>query len=125
MSTIPRDVLCPKCWKRDPLLTQCNHCGENGCEACLLPLEGGEATCGDCWIFNLSPTERKAMEEESGTRCPNCGELANFTEHEGSFTETHGLDCGPYETWTEHWLTCDKCGAKTDDAEIAAAQGVI
>ncbi len=44
-----------------------------------------------------------------------------FTEHSGKFTETHGLDCGPYETWTESWLVCNECGAKTDDAEVRAA----
>lgn len=53
--------------------------------------------------------------------CPNCGAEAMFTEHSGKFTETHGLDCGPYETWTESWLVCNECGAKTDDAEVRAA----
>lgn len=55
--------------------------------------------------------------------CSNCGEHADFTEQSGQFTETHGLDCGPYETWTENWLTCSKCGAKTDERELAANQG--
>ncbi len=54
--------------------------------------------------------------------CPNCGEPATFTGHAGDFTETHGLDCGPYETWHEEWVTCNKCGAKTDYREIDAAQ---
>ncbi len=54
--------------------------------------------------------------------CPNCGKEADFREHSGSFTETHGLDCGPYETWTESWLTCSECGAKTDDRELREAQ---
>jgi hypothetical protein len=47
--------------------------------------------------------------------CPNCGQRADFTHHEGSFTETHGLDCGPYETWHEEWLKCSKCGAAAKD----------
>lgn len=53
--------------------------------------------------------------------CPNCGAEADFREHEERCVETHGLDCGPYETWTERWLTCSKCGAKTDDNEIRSA----
>lgn len=51
-------------------------------------------------------------------KCPNCGKEANFTEHSGECVETHGLDCGPYERWTETWLTCNECGAKTDDQEV-------
>ncbi len=53
--------------------------------------------------------------------CPNCGQEATFTPHEHYWVETHGLDCGPYETWTESWLTCSECGAKTDDREVRAA----
>ena len=54
--------------------------------------------------------------------CPNCGKDATFREHSASCVETHGLDCGPYERWTETWLTCSKCGAKTDDAELNAIE---
>lgn len=54
--------------------------------------------------------------------CPNCGVRATFTEHQEDCVETHGLDCGPYERWTETWLTCNECGAKTDDRELRAAQ---
>lgn len=50
--------------------------------------------------------------------CPNCGNEATFTEHSGTFIETHGLDCGPYGQWTETWLTCSECGAPTDDREL-------
>jgi hypothetical protein len=53
--------------------------------------------------------------------CPNCGLDANFTERSGRFTERHGLDCGPYETWTESWLVCSECGGKTDDREVMEA----
>ncbi len=57
-----------------------------------------------------------------GPICPNCGQHTSFTEHSGTFTETHGLDCGPYETWTETWLTCNLCEAKTDDREVEQCQ---
>ncbi len=61
----------------------------------------------NCWEF-------------SQPRCAGCGKHATFTDHEEDFTETHGLDCGPYETWTERWMTCDLCGAETDERELAA-----
>jgi hypothetical protein len=51
--------------------------------------------------------------------CPNCDREAEFTEHEQDQVETHGLDCGPYEHWTQRWITCNLCGAPTDDAELA------
>ena len=50
--------------------------------------------------------------------CPNCGWDASFTEHSKECLETHGLDCGPYEWWTEIWLTCNECGEKIDTAEL-------
>jgi hypothetical protein len=53
-------------------------------------------------------------------KCPNCGKEATFTEHSADCVEPHGLDCGPYERWTETWLTCSECHANTDDAELAA-----
>jgi hypothetical protein len=53
--------------------------------------------------------------------CPNCGDPADFESRSESFTETHGLDCGPYEQWTEEWLTCSRCGSRTDDDELRAA----
>ncbi len=75
-----------------------------------------EVACGDpC-------TDPEHDHEALGLICPNCGELATFTEHSGDFVETHGLDCGPYETWHEEWVTCDLCKAKTDWREIDAAQ---
>jgi hypothetical protein len=57
--------------------------------------------------------------EEPDPVCGNCGERATFSHKSGEFTETHGLDCGPYEHWHEEWLACDKCGAETDEKEIA------
>lgn len=31
------------------------------------------------------------------------------------WVETHGLDCGPYETCTEEWWECSICGEHEDD----------
>lgn len=59
-----------------------------------------------------------------GPECPNCGKPATFTSHYASHRERHGLDAGPFEHWDEEWLTCDRCGARTDDAEIARCQAV-
>jgi len=53
--------------------------------------------------------------------CPNCGQEATFREYSEQCVERHGLDCGPYETWTETWLECSACHAKTDDRELSEA----
>lgn len=42
-----------------------------------------------------------------------CGNLASDLHyHCEERTETHGLDCGPYETDTQEWYSCPVCGAK-------------
>lgn len=33
--------------------------------------------------------------------------------------ERHGLDCGPYERWTEQWYICGSCGERFTDRELA------
>ena len=38
-------------------------------------------------------------------------------EHE--WTETHGLDCGPYEHGRDEWWECAVCGEKYTDKELA------
>lgn len=35
--------------------------------------------------------------------------------------ETHGLDCGPYETWTEEVWICSVCGADESEFELQEA----
>jgi hypothetical protein len=30
-------------------------------------------------------------------------------------TETHGLDCGPYETWSEEWMECSICNQVVEE----------
>ena len=45
--------------------------------------------------------------------CPDCG------SPEGDFrfvtsVETHGLDCGPYETFNEEFIVCLACGGRFD-----------
>jgi hypothetical protein len=37
-----------------------------------------------------------------------------------SYVETHGLDCGPYERWTEEWWECSICGEHEEDIADAA-----
>ena len=45
--------------------------------------------------------------------CPECGsydgELRAVTS-----VETHGLDCGPYETFYEEFIVCLNCGSRAD-----------
>jgi hypothetical protein len=43
----------------------------------------------------------------------DCRDHAVWEEH--SYTETHGLDCGPYETWTEDYYKCSVCGERIDE----------
>lgn len=66
-----------------------------------------------------------ADSSDDGLTCPNCGERTTFTDHSAEHVETHGLDsdpgCGPYEHCYEEWMTCDKCGAQTDDKEVRQA----
>jgi hypothetical protein len=64
---------------------------------------------------------RFGPDEDTRDRCPNCGEHANFRERHAHHVETHGLDCGPYETWEDSWLECSECGAQTDHKEILEA----
>jgi len=45
--------------------------------------------------------------------CPACG----FPTGEWRFArsvETHGLDCGPYETFNEEFIVCGGCGGGFD-----------
>ena len=49
------------------------------------------------------PTHHQEDYDQGILFCPNCAKEAGFTEH---------------ETDTESWLTCDRCGKQTDDAEI-------
>ena len=45
--------------------------------------------------------------------CPNCGKEANFTHHGGY----SGDGWNEPREWQD-WLTCNLCGAKTDDEEL-------
>lgn len=48
--------------------------------------------------------------------CPECGsydgELRDVTS-----VETHGLECGPYETFYEEFVVCAGCGTHVDVAD--------
>jgi hypothetical protein len=70
-------------------------------------------------VTDVDIDEHFGPDEDTRPLCPNCGEHADFRELQATHTETHGLDCGPFETWTETWLECSNCGAQTDDGEIA------
>ncbi len=83
-------------------------CGAAACDLCG-ELVNGRLACPDC------------APKLEGPFCPNCGQEATFTEHETQCTETHGLDCPPYETWTERWLVCSVCHAHTDAKELEKA----
>jgi hypothetical protein len=36
--------------------------------------------------------------------------------------ETHGLDCGPYETFNEEFIVCRECGGRYDICEWDGTQ---
>jgi len=45
--------------------------------------------------------------------CPDCGSAAGDFRFVTS-VETHGLDCGPYETFNEEFIVCRECGGRFD-----------
>jgi hypothetical protein len=44
----------------------------------------------------------------------DCLEYIDFRQK--TFRETHGLESGPYEEWTEHWWQCRFCDERYDEA---------
>jgi uncharacterized CHY-type Zn-finger protein len=61
--------------------------------------------------------------------CPDCGYVVGNYRCITSI-ETHGLDCGPYEAFTDEFIECGECGGRFDLREwdaapeaAAAAQG--
>lgn len=45
--------------------------------------------------------------------CPDCSSSAGDFRIVTS-VETHGLDCGPYETFNEEFIVCRECGGRID-----------
>jgi hypothetical protein len=45
--------------------------------------------------------------------CPDCSSSAGDFRILTS-VETHGLDCGPYETFNEEFIVCRECGGRID-----------
>jgi hypothetical protein len=50
----------------------------------------------------------------------DCLEYIEFRQE--TLRETHGLDCGPYEEWTEHWWECRFCDQRYDEQELRDMQ---
>jgi hypothetical protein len=48
--------------------------------------------------------------------CPDCGSPAGDSRCVTS-VETHGLDCGPYETFNDEFIVCLACGGRFDLGE--------
>ena len=53
--------------------------------------------------------------------CPDCGSPAGDLWFATS-VETHGLDCGPYETFNEEFVVCRQCGGRYDVGEWDAME---
>jgi hypothetical protein len=45
--------------------------------------------------------------------CPDCSSSAGDFRTVAS-VETHGLECGPYETFNEEFIVCRECGGRID-----------
>ena len=45
--------------------------------------------------------------------CPDCGSPTGELRFART-VETHGLDCGPYETFNEEFIVCGGCGGRFD-----------
>jgi len=55
--------------------------------------------------------------------CPACGKHGvSFESRSCQSTETHGLDCGPFETFFDEWYVCSDCGAALSKEEVQDAQ---
>jgi len=53
--------------------------------------------------------------------CPDCDSPAGDLRFATS-VETHGLDCGPYETFNEEFVVCRQCGGRYDVGEWDAME---
>jgi hypothetical protein len=53
--------------------------------------------------------------------CPDCDSPAGDLRFATS-VETHGLDCGPYETFNEEFIVCRECGGRYDVREWDGTQ---
>jgi hypothetical protein len=51
----------------------------------------------------------------------DCREHAVYRE--ATNTETHGLDCGPYEQWTDRWYECSICSQVVEEGEEDGTYG--
>lgn len=45
--------------------------------------------------------------------CPDCGSPDGDLRHVTT-VETHGLDCGPYETFHDEFIVCRTCSGRFD-----------
>ena len=55
--------------------------------------------------------------------CPECGSYDGEV-HGVTSVETHGLECGPYETFYEEFVLCAGCGSHVDLADWDCEQAV-
>lgn len=55
--------------------------------------------------------------------CPDCGSSAGDFRFVTS-VETHGLDCGPYETFNEEFIVCRECGGRFDLGDWECTQEI-
>ena len=56
--------------------------------------------------------------------CPDCDSPAGDLRFATS-VETHGLDCGPYETFKEEFIVCRECGGRYDVREWMARKSCV
>src|SRR4029077_7023937 len=61
--------------------------------------------------------------DQGGTAmaCPDCDSPAGDLRFATS-VETHGLDCGSYETFNEEFIVCRECGGRYDVCEWDGTQ---
>lgn len=50
--------------------------------------------------------------------CPNPGCEGRLRYRSTEAVETHGLDCGPFERWTDEWWECSSCGERFTGDEL-------
>src|ERR1700722_15928622 len=81
----------------------------------------GWPTCRHRAECRSASSGKRLDQEGTAMACPDCDSPAGDLRFATSI-ETHGLDCGPYETFNEEFIVCRECGGRYDVCEWDGTQ---